>query len=64
MRKFLTLLVFFALLTPLLLFNSQTARADDLPAPTEAKKKPKPEPTPTPRPRPKPGPQDGGADDD
>jgi len=64
MRKFGTLLVLFALLTPLFLSHAETARADEFPTPAETKKKPKPTPEPTPRPRPKPGPQDGGGGDD
>jgi len=64
MRKFLTLFVLFALLTPLFLLNASSARADNFPnSAAEDKKKPKEEPTPTPRPKPKPGPKDGGADD-
>ena len=67
MRKFGTLLILLALLTPLFLMNTETARANDFPTIVETKKKPRPEPEPTPTPKPTPrpkriGPQEGGAD--
>lgn len=57
MRKFLTLFILLALVTPLFLLHADSARADDFPTVQEGKKKPKPAPTP------KPGPREGGADD-
>ena len=57
MRKFLTLFILLALVTPLFLLHTDSARADDFPTVQEGKKKPKPAPTP------KPGPREGGADD-
>lgn len=63
MRKFLTLFVLFALITPLFLINVRSARAEDFPTSTEEKVKPKVKPTPTPTPTPRPGPREGGADD-
>lgn len=65
MRKFLTVFVLLALMTPLFLYNAPSARAEDFPISTEEKKKkpkPEPTPTPTPKPKPKPGPREGGAD--
>ena len=57
MRKFLTLFILLALVTPLFLLKTDSARADDFPTVQEGKKKPKPAPTP------KPGPREGGADE-